>query len=392
MRESKIDVVCPSAFDNLGHPEYAKNIVSELITQFNCIVELYSKDYRGDDNYVNLFNKIILKVHYLKADFFGLRDSLHIKTKFLRIFGRFAGFFYKVFSFVIYIKFYANFFRKYKHKNNTILHLEFEPVSYSICSFLYSIRHKNIFVLHSVNFEHSNFIFNLYKKISLFLIKRELRKGAKLIVHSPMAYHRLVNENIDGQKIIIGGWGHGPIKLKIHRVSNDVIDCLSFGVVREDKRIKELVKLFAAANDARLRLTIAGKFVDYPSSLLKKIIKEFETKTQFIIIDRYLHDVVMENLYSKADVSVLSHAKNFNSSSGPLFKSIEFAVPILCFSYNDVREIVLSQKIGIVADLTSFNPHNLYKTCCKIKKISIKKDTFYSWRKISSRIYRGIIK
>jgi glycosyltransferase involved in cell wall biosynthesis len=399
MTRTKLSVVCPSAFDNLGHPEYAENITRELISEFNCFVDLYSKDYRGSDNYINLFNKGILTVHYLKADFMGFRDSLYIKQKFLKIFGNFGLPLFKIFSFITYIKFYLNFFKKYKYnykfqkkqiKKNTVLHLEFEPLSYTICNIFFKIKSKNIFVLHNVNFEHSNFIFNLYKKITLFLIKKALNEGAKLIVHSPMALDRLVNLNISHRKIIIGGWGHGPIVPKQQKSVNNTINCLAFGVVRNDKRIKELVELFALANDSRLKLIIAGKFVDYPSSLISTAIKKNKTQTKFLILDRYLDNVEVENFYADADISILSHDMNFNSSSGPLFKSIECAVPILCFSFNDVREIVLSEKIGIVENLELFDYSKLFELCRKVKKISIHKDTFYSWKNISSRIYHGI--
>jgi len=166
-----------------------------------------------------------------------------------------------------------------------------------------------------------------------------------------------VKRGIDPGKCILGGWGYDPFVGQslagIPHPANVGINTtrvvvLAFGVLRRDKRIHELIKLFLRLDDHRLLLRVVGKPVDVDVSQLRKLVGQSNSRSVVEILDGFVEDSKIQEVFGAAHVVVLSHAANFQSMSGPLFLAIQYGKPILCFSSNTVSSLVLEAKAGRV--------------------------------------------
>ena len=370
-------VVAPSFLDELGHFEYINEISKGLTEEFE--VKVLCQNYSSS----SLRNKISVNIQLIEMDFntLNLGDSLNTKI-FLKNIPFFQNLLHGFFKILFNIKIHK-FVRDSKFQK--VLYLEAEPLSF----LLFSYRAKEIIMtLHAVDFNrnHSG-LRKIYKVLLGYLLPKISKKISSFAVHTKSAEKRIIKNGIKAHKVFVSGWGTKLPLISYKERTSKRINCLSFGVIRKTKRIRELIKRFLDANDSRLNLKIIGKVIDEDINELQAIIRNSESKTTISIEDRFVDREEFPEIFTKSDLIVLSHEKSFQSISGPLFNAVEFNKPILCFSFNDTKELVEENNLGIVHDLEEMEDVDLYKLCEKAEAGYIPNSMqFFLWKNIVDRI------
>ena len=372
-------VVAPSFLDELGHFEYINEIANGLSTEFN--VKVLCQTYNDS----SLNHKVSNNIQLILEDFntLSLGDSLNTKIL-LKNIPVFRNILHGIFKILFNIKIHK-FVRNSEFRK--VLYLEAEPMSFLLFNYF---NKEIIMTLHAVDFNknHSG-LRKLYKLLMSYLLPKISKKISAFAVHTQSAKIRIENIGIDPKKVFVSGWGTKEPKVIYRERSKEKIECLSFGVIRKSKRIRQLIKTFLNANDSRLELRIVGKIIDENLNELQDIIINSKSETVVTIDDRFVDRDEFTEIFTKSDLIVLSHEKSFQSISGPLFNAVEFNKPILCFSHNDTKELVEDNNLGIVKELDDMNGVDLYNLCEKAEtNYAPDSMQFFLWKNIVERIAR----
>jgi len=376
----KVLIIGPSLLDELGHFEYINEISKGISSSYDVstVCQSYPESLLNKKEFDRY--KIIQKDF---LDFPNKKNSSENTINF-----KSNNLFSYIFPIYRRVKFYWSFY-KYasKKKGHGLLMLEVEPILLFIFLIFHKLNYKKIIItLHAVDFDSHSGIKNIYKKILRALIKGLSSKIDKFAVHSKGARRRLQDIGIPSEKIFISGWGFNP-KPSQKKENKNKISVLSFGVLRKQKRLDLLTQLFLDADTSKLQLKIIGKCMDTNLVKLKQMIRASNSSTSIAIEDRYVPEDDVDNIFFDSDIVVLSHDKSFSSVSGPLFQAISYKKPILCFSYNDVRDLVHEEKLGTIVDFDKVKPDELESICLELLQNNAKPNfNFFSWDNISERI------
>ena len=385
MDKSNLLIVAPSLLDELGHFEYINEISKHLSEEFN--VKVLCQEFANS----SLEDKISKKFTIERKNFniFRMGDSLETKI-FINKIPLFKNAIHALVKVIYHIKIHI-FVRNSSYKN--IIYLETEPLSLLLIPKLLKNKKKLIITLHAVDFntKHSGFK-KIYKILLRHSIKRVSTRISCFAVHNKSAKRRLESLGIEASKVFISGWGINKNQKSISLHREDRIKCLAFGVIRQSKRINELVERFLKEDDERIELKIVGKNIDCNMQEISHKINESNSRTKIIIDDRFIHREEFEAIFSDCDLFVLSHDKSFQSISGPLFNAVESLKPILCFSFEDTKEMVKDYNLGVCADLDS-TEKSVYLLCKEAtNKYTPESMDFFLWENVSSRIQEEILR
>jgi len=370
-------VVAPSFLDELGHFEYINEISDGLAEQFE--VKVLCQNYSPS----SLRKKVSENIQLIEMDFntLNLGDSLNTKI-FLKNIPFFKNLLHGFFKILFNVKIHK-FVKDSTYQK--VLYLEAEPLSFLL--FSYQAK-KIIMTLHAVDFNrnHSG-LRKIYKVLLGCLLPKISKKLSFFAVHTRSAEKRIIKNGIKAHKVFVSGWGAKLSSIDYKERTSERINCLSFGVIRKTKRIRELIKAFLHANDSRLNLKVVGKIIDEDINELQALISNSESKTIISIEDRFVDSEEFPEIFTTSDLVILSHEKSFQSISGPLFNAVEFNKPILCFSYNDTKELVEENNLGIVHELEDMEGVDLYKLCEKAEAGYVPNSMqFFLWKNIVKRI------
>ena len=386
------NIICASYFDPLGHPLFADKIASNLSSSYKGVpnVSVYGVDIKArKDIYEKKFIVIPINVP-LFGRFYKLTTRNFLQDKF-GILGRF-GFF--CIRFWVCSVFYFKVYRLVSAEER-LIDLEYEPIQSFFAAAFSRIPHHHVMVLHSFPKKYGKNLKSLYKLISRALVKFQLKKSKNsyLALMHERAIAHAKSQGFKDEDLLLAGWGFDlkPAKLisKRDAVTNPgLIKVLSFGVLRHDKRIEKLVRLFLSLDDKRIELNVVGKSFNVDVVSLNKEIQNFGSKTRVTIEDKYIDEDEVAGVFNDCDVTVISHDSSFDSASGPLALAFEFEKPVLCFSSNFVAELVYKSNFGVVADMESITNKDLIEQIIQLPTIQhdLSKIKHYEWHAIAKRL------
>lgn len=311
---------------------------------------LINNDINNKYVYCNDVNKKISNSFFLKAKCLNYEKN----------------FFYFIFSRIINSFIIINYINKNIKNNDSIVFLEFEPIS--IIYFIIFNKNKNLQIfqtIHSIERVRFKNIFKdtislIQRKLFNFSIKL-LEKNFKttFIVHYD--YHKLQLEKllINNSITRIIDYPSPELKQSESKKLNTKNSILLFGLIREDKGIYEFL---LQANKLSDKLTIAGKIQD------KRVLS---LKNKYNIIDKFLTIKEMDNLFISHDYVIIPYGNNYTGGAGPLKDALSYGTPIICSQHPLFKEILNSNDIG-------FSYNTIDELIEKLDNISIEKYKLFS--------------
>ena len=381
-------ILCSSYFDPLGHPIFAEKIANNI--------NLIYKDSKIDVYGVELQNKEIKEqksnINFvpIKIPIFGKYYNIETRrylSKNLSFIGILISYFIR---FIVVTIFYVKVYKKINQE--PFIDLEYEPIQEFIGSLFLSKKSRQHMIIH--NFPRSpRFSFkSLYKRISINFYKLSLIRfpKRKICLMNEENIDNAIQQNISIKKIILAGWGYDlkDKEIKKNIINDSEITLLAFGIMRQDKRIDQLVNLFLSLDSSKIILNMIGRSLDVDIEYLKKEVSLSSSRTQINIEDTFIEDDQVNSLIEANDIMVLSHSSSFESMSGPMLLAIENNKPILCFSSNTVAKLVKSTKSGIVVDMDKVNHKELFNEIENLSKLKYDANSIkrYQWKEITKRL------
>ena len=386
-----VNIICASYFDPLGHPLFADKIAenasnflgkSEKINIFG--VSLENREIFNNETFL----ATPIHIPFL-GNFFNLTTRNNLERKFSHL-GKIIFFFIRMtVCTIFYFKVYRNIALK-----DFLLDLEYEPIQSFLASIFLELPSNHTMVLHSFPKNYKNDLKSFYKLISRYLLKKRLKKNnmTRLALMHEKAISYAKSQGFFHRQLVLAGWGFDKTSdynnFEKKKPISNCLEGLSFGVLRKDKRIEKLVKLFLKINDSKFALKIIGKSFDIDVKKIKKDIEKSKSNTNVSIIDRYVKDQEIQKLFENSDFFVISHDASFDSASGPLALALQYKKPVLCFSSNFVSSLVRESNFGAVVDMDSISTQKLKKIILSLPDLNYdsEKIDLYQWSEITKRL------
>ena len=382
------NILCPSYFDPLGHPIFAEKIANNInLIYKNSKIDVYGvklenneiKEQKSNINFVPIKIPIFGKYYNI--------ETRRYLSKNLSFIGKLISYFIR---FIVVTIFYI---KVYKQINQEpFIDLEYEPIQDFIGSLFLSKKSRHHMVIHNFPRYPRFSLKSLYKRISINFYKLSLIRfpKRKICLMNEESIDNAIQQNISIKKIILAGWGYDLKDKKIEKnfINDNEIKLLAFGIIRQDKRIDQLVNLFLSLDSSKIILNIIGRSLDIDIEHLKKEVSLSSSRTQINIEDTFIEDDKVNSLIEANDIMVLSHSSSFESMSGPMLLAIENNKPILCFSSNTVAKLVKSTKSGIVVDMDKVNHKELFNEIENLSKLKYDPNSLkrYQWKEITKRL------
>jgi glycosyltransferase involved in cell wall biosynthesis len=243
---------------------------------------------------------------------------------------------------------------------------------------------KIIFEMHEVLdvMEQGFFPLKIYSKIMAKLL---FGKTEKYVVHSKQDKAEVIKAyNINPEKIFViphGSYDHYKGNCKIDSDPNK-IKILFFGLIRPYKGVEYLIKAFENIKNEKYELIIAGE--SWEGYNIKKLVEGSTKKDKIRLINKYITDEEVNNLFNQADVLVLPYLRA--SQSGAAHIAISYGIPVIVSKVGGLIESMGSYKGTIfikpksIKDITNAiyklkkgkrfeNPHPWSKTINKYKEV-----------------------
>lgn len=157
-------------------------------------------------------------------------------------------------------------------------------------------------------------------------------------------------------KVIVAPYGvDNPMKL-LHTdregvrqklgIPGDAMVALSFGMIRPDKRIRDIIRAVALIPD--VMLLIAGMPVDMHQQEIRQWIVEAGIAERSVLRLEYIPEEEIGLFFAAANVVLLAHDKSFAGQSGPLHLACSYLIPIIASDVGDIGRFVHENGVGEV--------------------------------------------
>lgn len=121
---------------------------------------------------------------------------------------------------------------------------------------------------------------------------------------------------------------------------------LSFGMIRRDKRIEDIIRALSLVYQAVL--VIAGMPVGVGEGEIRQWVEDAHIAERTVLHLRYIPEEEIATYFSAASVVVLAHDKGFPGQSGPLHLACAFGVPVIASDVGDIGRLVRHNRLGEV--------------------------------------------
>jgi glycosyltransferase involved in cell wall biosynthesis len=387
-RDQEIVILCASYFDRLGHPLFAERVATAIEASLGNRVRIFGIEPAAPYDESRVAEAIPLRV------IFGGHFSIESRTRLRTRYGKIGSLITYLVRLVSITHFYALAFRR-TDRDTKIIDLECEPIQAALATTVtIGMAYRQIgYVLHAIPTHDVSRVLELYKRLSISLLKQLLRgQRTRVFFMNQEALEAGIARGLPPAQCALGGWGYDlptdvPIAARRTTTDDRSLTVLAFGVMRRNKRISALVETFLRLDDARVTLRIVGRNLDVDLARLKQSIRRARSRTRVQIEDRYVDETEIPQLFADADVVVLSHAEGFQSLSGPMFLGLQYRKPILCFSAHAVAHLVTEAQAGIVSDLAE-DPERIRQQLLQLSSwrydpIALRR---YTWSAIAHRM------
>ncbi|PWL30933.1 glycosyltransferase family 4 protein [uncultured Roseivirga sp.] len=256
-----------------------------------------------------------------------------------------------------YYKMISGFYKKFPDSENYHL-LDFEYFSTVLYLMLRPKLLKRTYLgFHSSDFEWisgRSITVNLYKWILKIPLHLLVKKSGGATTHGHFLKQRLeVNLRLRNNKVHVIPYGSDFINLdnhdrELHREKYGVPPSkvlLLFGVLREDKGIKEVLQHFSSVSD-KAHLLIAGADGDVTGAEVQKWVDYNDLSSRITLVNRYFTDSEMEEIFSFADFVVIPYKKYHIAFSGPLSLAVQYSRPVIASDIGEIGAFVKKYNIG----------------------------------------------
>lgn len=393
-----------------GHSaEYLKHFYNELnrkedVSEVKCFVPKVNMDIEeiGDD---------LIKSD---VDFFNIKKDIYMGK-----YGNLWKFKYG-FDRIFYVyKFLADLFRKVDVEKYDIVHfLEIEYFAYYLFfKFNPKYRYKSniLFVSHSGNFTYksnkgTSKIVGAYKQISKIPLKFLYKISKGIMLHGDEIKQQFINsvlhENDTDGKLFVAEYGTNEfhetdivakeLACQSLNINSDETYILFFGMIREDKGIRELLHAISGMKKSRCKFLIAGMPYDITNEEIESLIDNYKIKDQVRYFPGYIEESQIKYFFSASDAIVIPYRKEFSSQSGPLKMALSFSLPIICSDVGDIGRFTVKNQIGL-----TFEPENIERIISALNEF-LKMDkkekerlsqnckrasSMYSWGNMIEKVY-----
>ncbi|MDW7673969.1 MAG: glycosyltransferase family 4 protein [Bacillota bacterium] len=353
----------------LGHSsEYLKRFNSELskndeIDEIKCFVPKINFGIES------LNNKLILS----KVDFSTNKKDLYKKK-----YGVFWKIIYGIKRIMLVYEFLRDLFERVDIDNYDIIHfLEIEYFSYYLYFKLHpsiAKRTNIIFVSHSGNFSYkknngTSKVIGFYKYLATMPLRYlyDISKG--VMVHGENIKRQFIETVIKSntkckKKIFVAEYGSEEYYNNNIIPKRDACEYLGidekrknilfFGMIREDKGIRDLLKAIRTYNSQEALFIIAGKPYDISHEEILRLISMYELESKIKYIPEYIDEEEIKYYFCAADALIVPYKKEFSSQSGPLKMALSYSLPVICSDVGDIGEFTVKNKVGLI-----FEPENI---------------------------------
>jgi glycosyltransferase involved in cell wall biosynthesis len=224
-----------------------------------------------------------------------------------------------------------------------------------------------------------SFLKNKNKFLSIKLVINKfcfcalLQRNNIFIVHS--IYHKDIIKKYNSQiNVFFIPWGIEPCKTRNYVKKDNIFTWLFFGIAEKRKGIYEFLK-FVRSNKLNDKVLIVGKFDSDYYLLIQKFLLTFKLRN-VEIINSFIDESDISNVFARADCLVLNYIDSFNGASGALTEAVRFNLPILSTNHGEHGSIVSDNHLG---ETYSFGNFTELAYATKKLKLNIKKNkNFYS--------------
>jgi glycosyltransferase involved in cell wall biosynthesis len=202
----------------------------------------------------------------------------------------------------------------------------------------------------------------LYKGLSGCALRLLLRRGhvQAVFVHGEWIRDTLVSRlGLEGlaSRVIVAPYGAGDAgelesgmsrteARRILGVPDKAFVVLSFGMIRRDKRLDDIVQAVSWISDATL--VIAGAPVDVDDQTVRDWVHKANIAERVILRLEYIPEREIGVFFRAADVAVLAHDRSFAGQSGPLHLACSYQVPVVVSNVGDIGRFVREHGVGEV--------------------------------------------
>ncbi len=146
---------------------------------------------------------------------------------------------------------------------------------------------------------------------------------------------------------------------------NKEINILFFGVVRDNKGVREFFSLVCDSNiDTKgINFIVAGAFSDYHEDDLLKIIDKSKYKINVKIENGFIDDTRKAELFTDAHYILLPYMDNFLAQSGVVLDAYQYRKPLLVSSNPSLKYLVTHESTGYTYSKESLKPFLEHEIC-----------------------------
>lgn len=200
----------------------------------------------------------------------------------------------------------------------------------------------------------------LYKGLSGWVFRVLMRRGwvTAVFVHGEHIREDLLSvwgTEEFGAKVIVASYGVGGLSsIRVDRstarrkldLSEQAFIVLSFGMIRPDKRIDDIIR--AVSHVDGVVLAIAGMPSGVEEKEIRRWVQEAQVAERTVLHLRYIPEEDVATYFSAANVLILAHDRGFPGQSGPLHLACSFGVPVIVSDVGDIGRFVRETRVGEV--------------------------------------------
>jgi glycosyltransferase involved in cell wall biosynthesis len=193
--------------------------------------------------------------------------------------------------------------------------------------------------------------FRLYWFFEKFFLRRLAKKGW---LYTPSEEVRQEYER--NHDIVIPADHVIPIGFRIRQLADKrpfQSRILIFGAINNRKNYRCAIEAFLMQTTFK-ELVLAGVLQD---ESIAQLLDELDVAGRVRLIDRYIPEEELADLFESADFSLLPHGRGSSLASGTLSRALEFGVPIIGLNEGYISEWLTRYRIGIT--FQADNPHSL---------------------------------
>jgi len=220
-------------------------------------------------------------------------------------------------------------------KNNKNFYLTLHNIKPHDKSIKSRIEYKLVYLLLCLNafkkvFYHFEFI-KMEDELAMNNIPEKVRKKMVFVPHHIMFHNKIQNTKI---------------KTVCDRAQEIVI--LFFGVVRQNKGVREFFSLLANSNinTKGIKFIVAGAFEEYSASILQHIVDQSKYKINLQIESGFIEDQKKDQLFNMAHYILLPYLNDFLAQSGVVIDAYQNKIPLIVSSNPSLKYLVTHEKTG----------------------------------------------